>query len=273
VKPLLLTPRLLKKIVAAIGRNNSVGPDSIPGEILKLGGEAIIQFQASLLEITLNNATLSIDWKKAIVVPIYQASDRSVDANYRPVSLTSLACKQMEHLIAGYLRQVWDKNDWLYDEQLGFRPGYCCESQVITVCQDIADSLGERVSIEAIITDFPKAFDLFPHDRLLTKLEASGVDSRIVVWVKEFLVDRTQKVRVEGQLSKKVRVTSDLPQGSVLGPLLFLAYVKDIWRNTNLTIRPFADVCIICRKILNNACIERLQIDVDLLAEWAKKVQ
>jgi hypothetical protein len=137
----------------------------------------------------------------------------------------------MEHLIAGYLRQVWDKNDWLYDGQHGFRQGYSCEIQVITACHDTADSLDEGVSIDAIIIDFSKAFDLVPHDRLLMKLAASGVDSRIVVWVREFLVGRTQRVRVEGQLSKEVRVTSRVPQGSVLGPFLFLAYVNDIWVN------------------------------------------
>jgi hypothetical protein len=128
----------------------------------------------------------------------------------------------MEHFIAGYLRQVWDKNDWLYDGQHDFRPGYSCERQVITACQDIADSLDEGVSIDAIIMDFVKAFDLVPHDRLLMKLAASGVDSRIVAWVREFLLGRTQRVRVEGQLSKEVRVTSGVPHGSVLGPLLFL---------------------------------------------------
>jgi hypothetical protein len=73
--------------------------------------------------------------------------------------------------------------------------------------------------------------DLLPHDRLLTKLVASGVDSRIVVWARKFLVDRTQSVRVGGQLSKEVKVNSGVPQGSVLGPLRFLVYVKDIWRN------------------------------------------
>jgi hypothetical protein len=98
----------------------------------------------------------------------------------------------MEHVVAGYLRQVWDKNDWLYAGQHGFRPGYSCESQIITVCQDIADSLDEGVSIDAIIIDFSKAFDLVPHDRLLMKLVASGVDSRMLVWVREFLVGRTE---------------------------------------------------------------------------------
>jgi hypothetical protein len=136
--------------------------------------------------------------------------------------LTSVVCKQMEHVIASYLRQAWNKNDWLYEGQHGFRPGYSCESQVNTVCQDIADSLDNRERIDAIIIDFSKAFDLVPHGRLLTKIANSGVDSRVVVWIREFLLGRTQRVRV-GHLSEEVRVTSGVPQGSVLGPLLFLA--------------------------------------------------
>ena len=172
--------------------------------ILKLGGEAMIPFLFRLLEITLNNGTLPSDWKKAIVVPIYKGGARWVVTNYRPISLTSVVCKQMEHVIAGYMRQVWDKNDLLYDGRRGFRPGYSCESQVITVCQDIADFLDEGVIIDAIIIDFSKAFDLVPHDRLLMKLAASGVDSSIVVGVREFFVGRTQRVRVEGQLSRKL---------------------------------------------------------------------
>jgi hypothetical protein len=75
-----------------------------------------------------------------------------------------VVCKQREHVIAGYLRQIWDKNDWLYDGQHGFRPGYSCERQVIRVCQDLADLLDEGVSVDAIIIDFSKAFDLVPHD-------------------------------------------------------------------------------------------------------------
>jgi len=114
-------------------------------------------------------------------------------------------------------------NDWLYEGQHGFSQGYSCESQVITVCQDIADCLDEGFRIGAIIIDFSKAFDLVPHDRLLTELAASDLDWRVDIVVWEFLVGRTQTVRVGGQLSKEVKVNSGVPQGSVLGPLLFLA--------------------------------------------------
>ena len=162
----------------------------------------------------------------------------------------------MEHVIASYLRQVWDKNDWLCEGQHGFRPRYSCESQVIAVYQDIADSVDNGDMIEAIVFDFSKAFDLVPHDRLLMKIAISGVDSRVVVWVREFLLGRTQRVRVGGKLSEEVSLTSGVLQGSV-GHLLFLIYVNDIWRNTVSTIRLFDDDCVIYRKIINNEVIEK----------------
>ena len=125
--------------MSVIGKKKSVGPDGIPGEILQLGGEAMIPYLARLMDIRMNNNAVPGDWKKAIVVPIYKGGDRSVFGNYRPVSLTSVVGKQLEHVIAGYLRQVWETNGWLYEGQHGFRPGYSRESQVVKVGQDIAD--------------------------------------------------------------------------------------------------------------------------------------
>ena len=106
-----------------------------------------------------------------------------------------MVCKQLENVIAGYLWQVWDKNGWLYEGQYGFRQGYSCESQDIRLCEDIADFLDEWVSIDAITIDFSKAFDLVPHDRLLTKLAVTGVDSSVVVWEREFLYWSYTKVQ------------------------------------------------------------------------------
>ena len=201
----------------------------------------MIPYLARLLDVTITNGTLPADWKRAIVVPVHERGDRSLVTNYRPVSLTSVVCKQMEHVIASYLRQVCDKNDWLYKGQHGFRPGYSCEDQVIMVCQDIADSMVNGDRIDAIVIDFSKAFDLVPHDRLLMKIAISGEDSRMGKGVP---LGRRKRVRVGGLLSEEVRV-SGVPQGSVLGSLLFLGYVNDIWRNIVSTMRLCADDCVI----------------------------
>ena len=114
-----------------------------------------------------------------------------------------------------------------------------------------------------MIIDFSKAFNRVPHDRLLTKLVDSGVDPRVVARIREFLLCRSQSVRVGGKLSEAVAVTSGVPQGSVLGPLLFLAYVNDIRRNIGTNIRLFEDDCILYRKITNSLDVEILQTDLE----------
>ena len=268
-EPFTVKANTFRKRLGLIGNKKSVGPDDIPGIILKLGGEAMIPYLTRLMEITINNGAIPVDWKRAIVVPVYKGGDRSFVQNYRPVSLTSVVCKQMEHVIASYIRQVWENCHWLYEGQHGFRPGYSCESQLITVCQDLAESLDESSRLDAVIIDFSKAFDRVPHDRLLMKLADSGVDPRVVAWIREFLLGRSQRVRVRGKLSDAVAVTSGVPQGSVLGPLLFLAYINDIWKNIGSTIRLFADDCILYRKITNNLDVEILQADLDRLGGWA----
>jgi hypothetical protein len=129
----------------------------------------------------------------------------------------------MEHVTASYLRKAWDKNEWLYGGQNGFRSGHSCGSRVITVCQNSADSRDKGDRIDAIVTDFSKVSDLAPPDWLLMKIAISRVDSRVLAWVRELFLGHTQRVKVGEQLSEEVRVTSVVLQGSVLVPLLFLA--------------------------------------------------
>jgi hypothetical protein len=197
--------KTIRRRIRAIRKNKSVGTDRVPGEILKMSGEAMIPYLARLLEITMNNGALPGDWRTAMVVPIHKGGDRSLVTNYRPVCLTSVVCKQMEHVVASYLWRVWDGNDWLYDGQHGFRTGYSCESQIITVCQDTADTPDDGDRMDAIIVDFSKAFNLVPHGSLLVKIANLGVDTRVVVWIKEFHIGCTQRVRVGGELSDEVK--------------------------------------------------------------------
>ena len=110
--PFTIDIKTIRRRIRTIGKNKSVGPDRVPGELLKMG-EAMIPYLVRLLEIIMNNGTLPGDWRRATVVSVHKGGDRSLVSNYRPVSLTSVVCKQMEHVIASYLRQVWEGNDWL----------------------------------------------------------------------------------------------------------------------------------------------------------------
>ena len=208
----------------------------------KTGQEAMIPYLARLLDITMNSNAIPGEWGKSHCGSHLQRG-------------RSIGSSKLEHVIAGYLRQVWEFSGWLYEGQHGFRPGYSRESQI--VCQNIADSPVDGVRTNVKIIDISKSFDLVPHDRLLTKIAATGVNLRVVVWVEEFLLGRSHRVRVDGQMSEEVGVTSGVPQASVLGPLLFLAYVNDIWRNTESNTRLFADNCIIYRNIMDSSDIDK----------------
>ena len=191
-----IKPRDIRRRISKLKTRKSVGPDGIAGDMLKLGGEAMISYLVRIFEISINNGTVPRDWKDAIVVPIYKSGSRSETKNYRPVSLTSVVCKQMEHLISTYLRKHWNDLNWLHNCQHGFRGGYSCESQLVTVCQDLADGIDSNSQVDAVIIDFSRAFDVVPHDILLVKLQSPGVDFRVLQWIKEFLTCRTQRVRV-----------------------------------------------------------------------------
>ena len=152
----------------------------------------------------MNNGTLPGDWKRATVNPILKGGDRSLVTNYRPVCSTSIVCEQMEHDIASDLREVYNKNNWFYDGYHGFRPGFSCQNQVMTVCQETSDSLGIGERTDAMKVYFSKVFNLVTHGRLLTKTTNSGVDSRVVVWIKEFVLGRTHRVTVGSNYEKNL---------------------------------------------------------------------
>ena len=134
-----------------------------------------------------------------------------------------------------------EENGILVDNQHGFRNGRSCESQLIITSQDIAKYLDKKVQVDAAVLDFSKAFDKVPHTRLLNKLHYYGIRGKHHSWIKSFLSGRTQRVIVDGQSSDSVDVLSGVPQGSVLGPILFLIFINVIADGISSHIRLFAD--------------------------------
>ena len=173
-------------------------------------------------------------------------------ANYRPVSLTCICCKTLEHILVSNINKHLALDSILADCQHGFRSQRSCETQLVQFVHDIISNLDGAVNrghkqTDLIIMDFAKAFDKVPHRRLLHKLEYYGIRGSTHKWMNLWLSGRTQQVVLDGQASDPVPVLSGVPQGSVLGPVLFLIFIKDLPDNIRSSVCLFADDCALYR--------------------------
>ena len=156
-------------------------------------------------------------------------------SNYRPVSLTSVSCKLLEHIVHSQIMDHYDSRHLLADQQHGFWSRRSCESQLLITVDSLAKSLDYGEQVDVILPDFSKAFDKVPHQRLLHKLDFYGVRGNTWNWVKDFLSKRTQQVTLEGQTSTRDDVISGVPQGTVMGPLLFPTFIQICQSTQNQT--------------------------------------
>ena len=206
----------------------SCGPDNIPGRLLVEGAPAIGKSLAKFFNLSLQTASLPEDWLKSNVIPIFKKGSKHSPSNYRPISLTSLVGKILERLILNRINIFLDRQKILHPSQHGFRQGHSCQTQLLESVHLWAESLDRGSSTHIIFLDFSKAFDSVPHQKLLIKLEHIGIRGQILNWIQAFLYNRQQRVVISGQASEWASVMSGVPQGSILGPLLFLLYVNGI---------------------------------------------
>ena len=167
----------------------------------------------------------------------------------------------------------FDKFNLLTDLQHGFRKSRSCDSQLALTIDDLAKSLNSQGQTDLVIMDFSKAFDTVPHRRLLHKLHHMGVKGPLHSWINHFLTKRQQSVVLEGSHSSSVPVKSGVPQGTVLGPLLFLIYINDLPSSVKSNVRLFADDCILYRQIRSDKDAAILQEDINKLCQWEKDWQ
>ena len=213
------------------------------------------------------------DWKKANIVPLFKKGDKSLPENYRPISLTSLSCKLLEHVVHSNIMTHFDNFNVLDNAQHGFRKFRSCVTQLINTLNDFANCLKAHQQIDAVLLDFSKAFDKVDHEGLLLKLEHLGIRGPLLNWTRSFLIDRTQRVVVDGKESTPSNVQSGVPQGTVLGPLFFLVYINDISKGLSkgTKLNLFADDSLLYRIIRSAEDILILQKDLNTLQLWEKK--
>ena len=171
-------------------------------------------------------------------------------------------------MVSQISRHLSDHNI-LDKHQHGFRKGLSCETQLIEFVQELHQNTSKGKQVDAIVMDFSKAFDKVAHNRLLHKLNRYGIQGKAADWIKVFLSGRSQQVVLDGESSTEVPVTSGVPQGSVLGHVLFLIFINDIPTGITSKLRLFADDTIIYRQITSQADSEELQKDLRQLEKWS----
>ena len=261
------------KQLQALNPNKASGPDEIPAKVLKETANEISPIIHHIFQQSYTSGQLPEAWKTALVTAIYKKGNKSDPANYRPISLTCILCKVMEHIVLSHMWKHLNKNNIILPDQHGFRSGLSCETQLVEAAHDWAASMNKRHQTDLILLDFSKASDCVPHQRLLHKLNYYGISGPTLYWIKSFLSDRTQHVSINGSHSALANVTSGVPQGSVLGPVLFLLYINYITNQIQSNIRLFADDSIVYREFRSPADHQILQTDIQMLTDWSKKWQ
>ena len=263
-----ITNEDMKQALKSLKPNKSPGPDGIHPRILKELSEELAYPLRLLFEKTISCGKLPDAWKTAEVRPIFKKGIKSSPGNYRPVSLTSVVCKVFEGFIRDKLYDHMIKNKILSNVQHGFVKGRSCITQLLSTLHEWFQYLDQDIPVDAIYLDFRKAFDTVPHQRLLSKLHGYGVRGQILDWIRDFLAGRQQYVSVNGNESKSIPVTSGVPQGSVLGPILFIYFINDLPDVIKCVSRIFADDTKAFKDVQNPPDNVIIQESINAMVEW-----
>ena len=240
-----ITVHGVTKLLEGLNGGKAPGPDELPNLILKNAANEISPFLKIILDQSLQTGKLPDDWVEANVAPVFKKGDRHSPANYRPISRTCVCAKLLEHIICKQIMSHFSENKILTPVQHGFRSKHSCESQLLITTDEFIQNFEGKTQTDVVVLDFSKAFDVVPHQRLLHKLDHYGIRGTTLNWIQNFLTNRTQKVVVDGSSSESAREKSGVPQGTVLGPLLFLTYINDLPSTVSSQVRFFADDCLL----------------------------
>lgn len=257
------------KYLEGLYTNKVVGLDGISSRFLKDSASIIADPLSHIINLSIIQGVVPDDFKSARVVPIYKMNDKTDVGNYRPVSILSVVSKVIERVIYDQLEEYLVKRNLLYDFQSGFRHGFSTDTCLIYLTDYIRFQMDKGHLVGMILLDLQKAFDTVNHSILLMKLKATGLSELSVQWFSSYLSDRCQLVELSGVRSSTAKVTCGVPQGSILGPLLFLIYVNDMSAAIKNKLLLYADDSAILVSAKNKHDIENtLCHDLNIVSQW-----
>ena len=260
--PTLFTISDIVNSLRSLAASAGAGPDGLPGSFLRGCAEGLAVPLHILFTRSLGESRFPMVWKKAHVIPIFKSGNRELAQNYRPISILSSLSKVFESLI--YKSIMFEVKNRIIPQQHGFFPGRSVDTNLCTYTEFILNSLDARTQVDAVYTDFSKAFDKIDHAILVSKLEAIRLDKFLVRWLTSYITNRSQAVRVSNFVSAYRRIPSGVAQGSHIGPLLFSIYINDISSCFNRSeFLMYADDTKIFSKVTSTQDCHEFQADLD----------
>ena len=271
LESITVTEKDVKDQLHTLKTSKPGGPDEISPKLIKALGNSLAKPLMLLFNKSLSLGQVPSDWKMSNISAIFKGKGDSSDpTNYRPISITSCIGKMLEKIIFKYLYNYLETNQLITNFQSGFRPKDSTVNQLLEIYHKIIESLDKQKEIKFIFCDISKAFDKVWHDGLLFKLKKYGITNNLLSWFKSYLSNRKQRVITEGFKSNWENTLAGVPQGSVLGPYLFLIYINDIVKDINCNIRLFADDTSLFTVFENNNSIKLLEEDLKKIAQFAE---
>ena len=254
--------------IDAIPSGAAPGPDGIPAIMMKKAKRTLSRILCDIFQGSLETGKIPQALKDALIVPIFKGGSRGKAANYRPISLTSHIMKTFERIMRQNLVSYMEYFEKLDPRQHGSRSGRSTLSQLLQHQDDVLRSLEDGDNVDVIYLDFAKAYDKVDHGILIHKLKKIGITGWIGRWIQAFLTGRRQQVLVRGRRSRSSPLISGVPQGSVLGPLLFLIYIGDISDGVSSTILTYVDDSKSSMRIKEEGDVERHQEELNKIYSW-----
>ena len=249
------------------------GPDGISSTMLRNTAPAISPSLTSLFNLSLKSGVVPSAWKSSNVTPILKSGNPTLVSNYRPISLLSLVSKVLERIVHNRVSKYLSTNSLLSNQQFGFRAGSSTQEALLTIINDWHQLLSSNRQIGVVFLDVKKAFDSVPHSQILDSLAKFGISGPLLSWFSNYLSGRLQRVVLDGSSSSPTSVTSGVPQGSILGPLLFIIFMDSISKVpllSNAKLYLYADDIVLFMPLNNTRDVHTLQDNINLVHQWAK---